>query len=88
MTEEKHNALTKEYNCLCLKVQSTCTAPAVGCVLKGLAKDGASIQLLSHYDQETKHKEKNFWALHGAILSGASLEQTARLLLIKVPANA
>ena len=66
MTEEKHNVLTKEYNCLCLKVQSTCTAPAVGCVLKGLAKDGASIQLLSHYDQKTKHKEKKIWALHGA----------------------
>ena len=38
MTEDKHNTLTKEYNCLCLKVQSTCTAPAVGCILKGLAK--------------------------------------------------
>ena len=60
MTEEKHNTLTKEYNCLCLKVQSTCTAPAVGCVLKGHAKDGASVQLLSHYDQQTKRKDKNF----------------------------
>ena len=66
MTEDKHNALTTEYNCLCLKVQSTCTAPAVGCILKGLAKDGASIQLISHYDQKTRHKEKNFWILHGA----------------------
>ena len=66
MTEDKHNTLTKEYNCLCLKVQSTCTAPAVGCILKGLAKDGASIQLISHYDQKTRHKEKNFWVLHGA----------------------
>ena len=66
MTEDKHNALTKEYNCLCLKVKSTCTAPAVGCILKGLAKDGASIQLISHYDQKTRHKEKNFWILHGA----------------------
>ena len=66
MTEDKHDALTKKYKCLCLKVQSTCTAPAVGYVLKGLAKDGASIQLLSHYDQKTRHKEKNFWALHGA----------------------
>ena len=34
MTEDKHNALTKEYNSLCLKVQSTCTAPAVGCVVQ------------------------------------------------------
>ena len=66
MTEEKHDTLTREYNCLCLRVQSTCTAPAVGCVLKGHAKDGAGIQLLSHYDQQTKHKEKNFWCLHGA----------------------
>ena len=65
MTEEKHDATTHEYNCLCLKVNSIYTAPAVGCVLKGHAKDGASIQLLSHYDQQTKHKSKNFWCLHG-----------------------
>ena len=66
MTEDLHNTLTKEYNCLCLKVQSICTAPAVGCILKGLAKDGASIQLISHYDQMTRHKDKNYWVLHGA----------------------
>ena len=66
MTENKHDTLTREYNCFCLKVQSTCTAPAVGCILKGRAQDGASIQLLSHYHQQTKHKEKNFWCLHGA----------------------
>ena len=48
-----------------LKVRSTCTA-AVGCVLKGRSQDGASIQLLSHYDQPTKHKEKKIWSLHAA----------------------
>ena len=66
MSQEKRDALTKEYNCLCLKVRSTCTAPVVGCALKGRAQDGASIQLLSHYDQATKHKEKKIWSLHGA----------------------
>ena len=66
MNMDTHENLVKEYNCLCMKVDSAGTAPAVGCVLKGKAQDGASIQLLSHYDVSTRHKKENFWALRSA----------------------
>ena len=56
---EKHDALVKEYNRLCVKVESVHSATAVACVMKGKSADGASIQLISRSDSITQNKENH-----------------------------